>query len=168
MAPRHLAEYDRHMAMTEADRALAILGAKRVLPRVSRSGAVPPAIEPGEVGWIALIRAGLPSASLERTAHRLKLSVNELSRRLGLPPRTLHRRIQKGERLTPEETERNVRAARALARAQQILGDEDGRLWLLEPSRALGGEVPIMLLDTADGFTAVIDELGRLEYGVIS
>lgn len=173
------------MATTgKAEEALAILGGRKVLARAvrRRSGkraaaksgprrgleGAELAVEPGEVGWVDLIRSGLPSESLERTAGELKLSVNDLSRRLGLPPRTVHRRVQKGERLTPEESEKSVRVARALAKARQLLGEEDGRLWLLEPSRALGGEVPIALLDTADGFSAVMDELGRLEHGVVS
>jgi putative toxin-antitoxin system antitoxin component (TIGR02293 family) len=168
---------------SESDRALSILGGRKVLSTVRRprqfasrrSTRSPTAkreaaflLEPGEVKWVELIRTGLPSQSLERTAAALELSVNDLSRRLRLPPRTVHRRVQKGERLTQEESERSVRVARALARAQQLLGDEDGRRWVLEPSRALGGEVPLALLDTADGFSAVMDELGRLAYGVIS
>jgi putative toxin-antitoxin system antitoxin component (TIGR02293 family) len=118
--------------------------------------------------WTPLIRAGIPSDALENTARRLGVSVNELSKDLGLPARTMHRRVEKGERLSPEETERIVRVARALAKAQELLGEENGRAWFLEANRGLGGEIPITLLDTADGFTAVIDELGRLEYGVIS
>jgi uncharacterized protein (DUF2384 family) len=55
-----------------------------------------------------------------------------------------------------------------LAKAQELLGDENGRGWVLSGNRGLGGEVPLSLLDTADGFTAVMDELGRLEYGVYS
>jgi len=42
--------------------------------------------------------------------------VNELSKTLRLPARTLHRRVEKGQKLTSEETERSVRTARALAR----------------------------------------------------
>jgi putative toxin-antitoxin system antitoxin component (TIGR02293 family) len=118
--------------------------------------------------WTPLIRAGIPSEALESTARRLGVSLNELSQDLGLPARTMHRRVEKGERLSPEETERIVRVARALAKAQELLGEENGRAWLLDACRGLGGEIPITLLDTADGFTAVIDELGRLEYGVIS
>lgn len=168
---------------SEAEKALSILGGRKVLPKVrkrrqtatrrSKRGAISAddpsyRLDPGEVGWVDVIRLGLPSASLERAALALELSVNDLSRRLRLPPRTVYRRVQKRERLTQEESERSVRVARSLARAQQILGDDAGRGWLLDASRALGGEVPLTLLDTADGFTAVMDELGRLEHGVIS
>ena len=168
---------------SETTKALSILGGRKILPRVrkrrqsaktpSRGGAAARdaaayRLEPGEVQWVELIRTGLPSQSLEKTAEALELSVNDLSRRLRLPARTVYRRVQKRERLTQEESERSVRVARALARAQELLGDDHGRRWLLESSRALGGEVPLALLDTADGFTAVMDELGRLEHGVIS
>ena len=127
-----------------------------------------PRLEPGELAWTGIIRSGLPAKSTEKLAGSLGVSVSELSASLRLPARTLHRRLEKGEQLTPEESERSVRAARVLAKAQQLLGDENGREWVLTACRGLAGEIPITLLDTADGFTAVMDELGRLEHGVIS
>ena len=125
-------------------------------------------VDPGESSWTDIIRAGLPSVVLQNLAENLHVSLSELSRSLRLPERTLHRRLAQGQWLTSEETERNIRVARALAKAQQLLGEENGRGWLLEPCRGLGSEQPIKMLDTADGFSAVMDELGRLEYGVIS
>lgn len=125
-------------------------------------------LEPGELGWTKIIRSGLPAKSTKTLAGMLRLSVTDLAESLRLPARTVHRRLEKGETLTPEESERSIRAARALAKAQEFLGDENGRGWVLSPCRGLGGEVPLELLDTADGFTAVMDELGRLEHGVLS
>lgn len=178
------------MAETETEKAIKILGVEEVAQTVKKQlGARLPGVDfmarrgknvylvelkgfvasRGEpMMWTALIRSRLPSASLRKTAERLGVSVNELSKTLRLPPRTLHRRVEMRQKLTSEETERNVRVARSLARAQQLLGDENGRMWLLEPCRGLGGETPISMLDTSDGFVAVMDELGRLEYGVIS
>ncbi len=151
------------MTGADAARVLAILGGKSVVrPRGSTPGS-----QPAGPAWTSIIREGLPSRALELTAGRLGVSVNELSKSLRLPSRTVHRRIEKRERLTPEESERSLRVARALARSQALLGDENGRAWLLEPCRGLGGAVPVTLLDTADGFEAVLDELGRLAHGVI-
>jgi putative toxin-antitoxin system antitoxin component (TIGR02293 family) len=127
-----------------------------------------PHLEPGELEWTKLVRVGLPAKSTQSLAASLGLSLADLAESLRLPSRTMHRRLAKGEVLTPEESERTVRAARVLAKAQDLLGNENGRGWVLSPSRGLGGESPITLLDTADGFTATMDELGRLEYGVIS
>lgn len=160
--------------------AIDILGGNAVLKQAWRKAvmglkgrtAFPPEgsqhLEPGELGWVALVRSGIPSESTESVAGSLGVSVTELSESLRLPSRTVHRRVKNHETLTPEESERNVRAARVLAKAQDLLGADNGRDWVLAPSRGLGGEIPIRLLDTADGFTAVMDELGRLEYGVVS
>jgi putative toxin-antitoxin system antitoxin component (TIGR02293 family) len=165
------------MARSDTERAIEILGASEVATAVkqrphrkgAKSRAAGRTASQGDpTMWTELIRSRLPSTSLERTAEHLGVSVNELSKTLRLPARTLHRRVAKRQKLTCEETERNVRAARALARAQQLLGDQNGREWLLERCRGLGGETPISLLDTSDGFVAVMDELGRLEYGVVS
>src|SRR6188474_2879917 len=41
--------------------------------------------------WTEVIRSGLPSASLKRTADLLGVSVNELSKILRLPARTVYR-----------------------------------------------------------------------------
>lgn len=154
-------------------KALKILGGRPLLEHNlkaarKRAKGSAPQLEPGELEWTGLIRSGLPAQSTQSLAGTLGVSVAELAAGLRLPARTVHRRLAKGDVLTPEESERNVRAARVLAKAQDLLGDENGRGWVLSPCRALGGEVPITLLDTADGFTAVMDELGRLEHGVIS
>lgn len=163
---------------TEA-KALAILGGRallkaRVAPARAKRGGSPakarqaPRLAPGELRWTGLIRAGLPARSTQTLASSLDMSVKDLAVSLRLPVRTVHRRLEKGEPLTPEESERAVRAARVLAKAEDLLGEEHGRGWVRAPCRALGGEIPITLLDTADGFTAVMDELGRLEHGVLS
>jgi putative toxin-antitoxin system antitoxin component (TIGR02293 family) len=154
------------VADSELEKTIAILGGASVFREKQR--APMPGAADARMTWTGLIRKGIPSKALVSTAKHLRLSINELSQSLGLPERTVHRRVEKGQLLTPEETERSVRAARALAKAQELLGDDNGRAWLLSACRGLGGEIPVTLLDTADGFAAVIDELGRLEYGVIS
>lgn len=196
MASCHLARYASQMA-TPDPKAIQILGGSSLLkaglkkalrkaagprksgrptPRKKRSEEIvvftgksaSHGLEPGALGWTELIRSGLPAQSTRILAGTLNLSVADLAENLRLPVRTVHRRLEKGEPLTPEESERSVRAARVLAKAQELLGDENGRGWVLSSNRGLGGEVPLSLLDTADGFTAVMDELGRLEHGVLS
>jgi putative toxin-antitoxin system antitoxin component (TIGR02293 family) len=88
---------------------------------------------------------------------------------LGLAKRTIARRLQERQALTSEESERVVRLARVLAQATNILGSvEKARRWLQKPNRALGGEVPIRMLDTDIGANAVLEELGRIDYGVFA
>ena len=72
-------------------------------------------------------------------------------------------------RLTPEQSDSVVRTARTLAKAIDILGDKKKAVrWLTMPNRALGGEIPITLLDTSAGAHEIEAVLDRIEYGVYS
>jgi putative toxin-antitoxin system antitoxin component (TIGR02293 family) len=73
------------------------------------------------------------------------------------------------DRLTPEQSDVVIRTARTLAKAIDVLGDrEKAAHWLTTPNRALGGEIPISLLDTSAGAHEVETVLDRIEYGVYS
>lgn len=116
-----------------------------------------------------IIREGLPPGSFEAVAARLEMSVPATAEALGLAKRTIARRIERNQPLAPEESERVVRVARVLAEATSVLGSfEKARRWVSKPSRALGGEVPLSLLDTDVGASAVFEELGRIEHGVFA
>ncbi len=138
------------------------------------------------------IRRGLPAETAVQLADLildLDPSVGELnppekglaaalkeSYRLGfLQGRLNRRRVGNGEehappaRLTPEQSDAVVRTARSLAKAIDILGDRKKAVrWLTTPNRALGGEIPITLLDTSAGAHEVEAVLDRVEYGVYS
>src|SRR5262245_38073781 len=116
-----------------------------------------------------LVRKGLPADSLSVLAERLHLSNTILSRKLGIPQRTLTRRLSKASLLTPAESDRTVRMARVYANAVEMIGDEEKAIeWLNTPNRALGGERPLDQLDTDVGARMVEDVLGRIAYGVYS
>ena len=127
-------------------------------------GSVQAAIE-----LMPLIRRGLPSAALERMARHLDLSAVATIESLGLAKRTIARRLHEHKPLSAEESERVVRLARVFAEAKHVLGEEaKARRWIQKPSRALGGEIPLHLLDTDIGASAVFEELGRIEHGVFA
>jgi len=116
-----------------------------------------------------LIREGLPATSVPALAEKLALSNTTLSRKLGIPLRTLTRRLSHGSRLTAAESDRTVRLARVYAGAVEMIGDEQkAAAWLQTPNRALGGDRPLDQLDTDVGARAVEDVLGRIAYGVYS
>jgi putative toxin-antitoxin system antitoxin component (TIGR02293 family) len=67
------------------------------------------------------------------------------------------------------ESSRLFRLARIFARAAQVLdGPDAAAKWLRRPQRALGGEVPLALLDTDAGAVAVERLLGRIEDAVVT
>ena len=112
------------------------------------------------------IREGLPYASYEHVALLLAVSLDELGEVLDLPKSTRIRRKEK--LLKPTESDRLVRVARVVAQAWQVLGSlPRARAWMNRNNRALGGEMPLHVLDTEIGEKLVEDLLGRVEHGVI-
>jgi putative toxin-antitoxin system antitoxin component (TIGR02293 family) len=116
-----------------------------------------------------LVRKGLPAGSLTALAGKLHIGSSVLSRKLGIPQRTLTRRLSQASLLTPAESDRTVRMARVYASAVEMIGDQEKAIeWLSTPNRALGGERPLDHLDTDMGARMVDDILGRIAYGVYS
>jgi putative toxin-antitoxin system antitoxin component (TIGR02293 family) len=105
----------------------------------------------------------LPATSVTALAEKLDLGNTVLSRKLGIPQRTLTRRLSKRSRLTAAESDRTVRLARVYAHAVEMIGSEEKAVeWLRTPNRALGGDRPLDQLDTDPGARAVEDILGRI------
>ena len=135
------------------------LGGKKVLGRSIKSFAE----------LADLIRKGLPSGSLIVLGEKLELKNAALSETLGIPQRTLTRRMSRHSRLTVAESDRTVRLARVYATAVEMIGNAGKAAgWLRTPNRALGGQVPIDQLDTDLGAREVENILGRIAYGVYS
>jgi putative toxin-antitoxin system antitoxin component (TIGR02293 family) len=136
-----------------------LLGGEPVLGRTAREG-----------GALAeLVRAGLPAQSLFLLAQRLNLRQAEISEKIGIPQRTLTRRLQRHARLTAAESDRTVRLAQVYTAAVDALGSEGkATQWLKMPNRALRGGRPLDQLDTDPGVREVEDVLGRIAYGIYS
>lgn len=114
------------------------------------------------------VRQGLPFSAFEAVTKSLKVSPQQITLVLGIPPRTVARR-KSAKFLTPQESDRLYRLARAIAQAVEVLGTiEKARVWLKTPNRALGGEVPLNLLDTDIGSRQVEEVLLRINYGIFS
>jgi putative toxin-antitoxin system antitoxin component (TIGR02293 family) len=136
-----------------------VLGGEAVLGRTAAtSGAM-----------AELVREGLPAESLSTLAKRLDLRQAEISAKIGIPQRTLTRRLARHGRLTAAESDRTVRLAQVYATAIDTLGSEEkAAQWLKTPNRALRGNRPLDQLDTDPGVREVEDILGRIAYGVYS
>ena len=136
-----------------------VLGGEHVLGRpVSKGGAL-----------AELVREGLPVKALLLLAERLDMRQAEISEKIGIPKRTLTRRLQQHSRLTAAESDRAVRLAQVYATAAETLGNgEKAAAWLKTPNRALRGGRPLDQLDTDPGVREVEDVLGRIAYGVYS
>jgi len=136
-----------------------ILGGRKVLGKAIK--------KPDDLA--RLVRKGLPANSITALAEKLHLGNSVLSRKLGIPQRTLTRRLSQRSLLTSAESDRTVRIARVYANAVEMIGDQEKAIeWLRTPNRALGGERPLDQIDTDMGARMVEDILGRIAYGVYS
>lgn len=118
--------------------------------------------------WVSLIRQGISSAAVDALLKAIHLTQSELASALGIPERTLARRKREGT-LNSEESDKLVRLARVLGRAEEVFEDQEAAVhWLKAPNAALGQATPLSLLDTDIGAESVMDTLGRIEHGVFA
>ena len=143
----------------ETQKIAEVLGGRKILGK--------PVKKPADLAHLA--RKGLPAASMTALAGRLHLGNAALSRKLGIPQRTITRRFSEGASLTAVESDRVIRVARIFTHAVEMIGEQDKAIeWFHTPNRALGGERPLDQLDTDVGACMVEDILGRIAYGVYS
>ena len=136
-----------------------------IAKRVQKDGVVALAAE-SPLKRIDLVRAGLPAIVLDETAAVLGIAKSALIKAAGIPVSTAGAQQRSGKPLSSEHSERILRVLRATRRAEEVFGDkQEGRAWLTGEVRALGGQRPLDLLDTQDGYELVMDELERIVFG---
>lgn len=81
--------------------------------------------------------------------------------------RTLQHRRSRHERLTIEESDRVVRALRAISQADIVYGSRELALaWLRRPNPRLDGRTPLSLLTTDTGSRIVEEMLIQIDEGM--
>ena len=115
------------------------------------------------------VEAGFSYRAFERFQRNVDLPIEELATLVQIKVRTLARRREAG-RLTPEESDRLLRATRVFGKALALFeGDIDAaRSWFSAPARALGDRTPQDVAATELGAREVENLIGRLEHGVFT
>jgi putative toxin-antitoxin system antitoxin component (TIGR02293 family) len=86
-----------------------------------------------------------------------------------IPQRTLQHRRSRREKLTIEESDRVLRAIRALSLAESVYGSRERALaWLRKPHPRLDGRSPLSLLKTDTGSRMVEELLVQIDEGMFS
>lgn len=117
----------------------------------------------GEVAIHRVVRAGLPVDSI---GSLLKAGVSRSLVDSIVKPRTLDHRKQKGEALSPEESDRLYRVAHLVALAESVFGDHGKAMrWLSKPKRRFDGEVPLDMALTSQGSALVEEMLHGIDHG---
>lgn len=120
-----------------------------------------------EFDLAAYIEEGLPT-DVVRTMTQHGLTPREVHS-LVIPQRTLKHRRSRRERLSREESDRAVRTARLLARAQFVFGDRDKALgWMRQPKRRFQGRAPLEVMETEAGGRLVEEMLIQIDEGMFA
>jgi len=121
----------------------------------------------GTFELVASIKRGLEYGSMEHFIRKANLQRDEAIDLVGISARTLVRRKEQG-RLSPDESDRFVRAARVVSQAQELFeGDAAAANRRLKTSLpALGRATPMEYAGTEAGAREVEALIYRLEYGV--
>jgi putative toxin-antitoxin system antitoxin component (TIGR02293 family) len=111
---------------------------------------------------------GVTKDALLRLATYLNLSLSQIAKLLPITERTIQRYSRK-QRFNRVVSEQVLQIAEVAARGAEVFGDREKLLsWMNTPSTALGNRTPASLLSSRFGTEMVLDELGRVEHGIIS
>lgn len=120
-----------------------------------------------EQKMMRLVEGGLPTWVISHLVER-GLTRREVFDTI-IPLRTWKHRRSRHQSLSKEESERAVRAARILARAQAVMGDERTALdWLRAPKKRFEGRAPIQMLSTETGGRLVEQMLIQIDEGMFA
>jgi putative toxin-antitoxin system antitoxin component (TIGR02293 family) len=127
------------------------------------------------VGRIGAVKAGLPAKLLVVLAEDMQITRERLYRWLGLARATANRKVQAGEVLNQDESERALGMAHLIGQVEKIVAESgdpvgfDAALWtaqwLGQPNKALRGQPPGEFMDTADGRALVAGLIAQMQAG---
>jgi putative toxin-antitoxin system antitoxin component (TIGR02293 family) len=116
---------------------------------------------------VRLVENGLPTRVINHLIER-GLTRNEVFDVI-IPLRTWKHRKSRHQSLSKEESERAIRTAKILARAQAVMGDQETALeWLRTPKRRFEGRTPIQMLSTEAGGRLVEQMLIQIDQGMFA
>lgn len=118
---------------------------------------------------IRSVRKGLAYKAFVKIAERIPFELQEWSYFLNLSDRTLQRYKAEGKVFDQPRSERILQIALLIDRGNKIFGDgQKFYHWLEAKNVALGGIQPKTLLDSTFGIDLLMDELTRIEHGVLA
>jgi len=136
----------------------AILGGEEVLQKKIQS----------QMDLIELGQRGIPKDALVNLAQFLSFSIHQMAELLPVTERTIQRYTSQ-KHFNRVVSEQILHIAEVAVKGNEVFGRKDKFLsWLNHPNKALANKTPMSLLSSRFGVEMVLDELGRIEYGVFS
>ena len=118
--------------------------------------------------YIKLSRKGLTFSQLKNILKYTNLTVKDLPKIISISERQLSR--YKDEQILRRDiSDQMIQITKLYSKGYEIFEDESHfQEWMNSEIQGLGFEKPLYLLDTSMGIQIVINELGRLEHGIVS
>ena len=118
--------------------------------------------------YIELSRKGLTVKQLYDILEYTNISVKDLPSIISLSDRQI-KRYTKDKILRTDISAQLIQIAELYGDGYEIFQDKTNfQKWMSRKNRSLGNIEPKTLLDTTFGIQLIRDELGRIEYGIIS
>jgi len=121
--------------------------------------------------WMDLIELGnrgVTKSSLECLADHFSITVGQIAQFLPVSSRTIQR-YASDRPFTRDVSEQIIQIAEIFAAGVEVFENKDRFMaWMNNPVRALADKSPMSLLGSRFGAKMVLNELGRIKYGVIS
>lgn len=120
------------------------------------------------LGFFDLGKKGLPKSAVMSLASTLNLPLTQMADMLNISYKTLGCK-KNSELMDSWVSSHAVEIASVVARGLSVFEDPNKlNRWLRKPNRALGGKIPMDLLQSPVGIRLIIQILGRIEEGVYS
>ncbi len=117
---------------------------------------------------VELSYKGITKNALAHLAEHLSFSWKQVAELLPMSERTLQR-YSSDQYLTPAVSEQVLHVAAVLAKGLEVFQEQTSfLLWLNTPHQVFSGKCPITLMNSGFGTELVLEELGRIQFGVYS
>ena len=117
---------------------------------------------------IALGHHGVTKDALLNLARYLSVSMNQIAALLPITERTIQR-YNRSRHFSQAVSEQILQIAEVIAKGVEVFENKNNFLvWMKQHNVALGRKTPLSLLSSRFGTQMVLDELGRIEHGVVS
>ena len=118
--------------------------------------------------FVELSKEGVSKKELSKLADHLNIGLPRMAELISINARTIQRYT--GQKVFSRTVSEHIlRIAVVTVRGEEVFGNRESfRSWLDSPNRALGNKKPFDLLASDFGRDMVLNELGRLEHGIVS
>ena len=121
-----------------------------------------------QMDLIELSKKGISKNALNHLIKYTSLTMGQMAKLLPTTERTIQR-YSASDRFNSAVSEQILKIAHIVARGEEVFGDKHKFMaWMNYENPAFANKKPFDLLGSRFGSDLIIDELGRIEHGVIS